>query len=82
MIYNCWYCGYRINERTRSDKYTTWKTGIDPKKVGTYLTFENKPFCTEYCIEDFKKLKTKPKYFPGTSDWYEEEWKLLRKQKK
>ena len=68
MIYRCWNCGWRINQR-----YTSYTD-----KIGTHLLYDHVPFCSEYCIDLYKLLKTKPKESPK-SDWYEDEWKLKRK---
>lgn len=57
MIYNCWNCGWAINKRYGN-------SDINPKDIGKYLLYNHKPFCSDYCIDCFKSLKTKPDICP------------------
>jgi hypothetical protein len=74
MIYNCAFCGWRINQRYNHPE-------LKKEEVGKYLLHEHKPFCHEYCIEWYKCCKTKPIY--PVSDLYENgrwgDWKTERK---
>lgn len=66
MIYNCWYCGHRINERH------TVKNSDD---IGKYAIWDNKTFCNDFCIQQFKTLKSPPTEKP-ISDWCESGYPL------
>ncbi len=76
MIYQCQYCGYRINER-KSNQET-------PEEIGKCVLYNNKPFCGDWCIE---KARNKPYVFSldkplfDPYDWTEEmtTWKTERK---
>lgn len=78
MIYKCWYCGNRINQRTANSKGVAYTVSRDPSTIGIYLTYLHLPFCSDYCIEIFKQLPSQPDMAP-TSDWFEDEWKRERK---
>ena len=83
MIFLCQNCGWRINQRK--------DTRNNPEKIGKYLLYEHKPFCSNLCIN-----MTKAKPYTLTqpiepSDWEEsgyinlnrpngiENWKTERK---
>lgn len=76
MIYQCQYCGWRINER----KYCKENT----EEIGKCLLYNNRTFCSERCIE---LVKNKPyvlsndKPFLNPYDWSKEtaNWKTERK---
>jgi len=86
MIYNCWNCGWSINKRYGNNE-------IDPKDVGKYLLYDHKTFCSDYCIDSFKSLKTKPDVCPVADscesgdgycdhpEHYNVGWKKARKMK-
>ncbi len=69
MLYRCWYCAWDINPRGR----------ISNEKIGTYILYDHKTFCSEECVVLFQKLKTKPKYCPKSQDWYDISWRKERK---
>jgi hypothetical protein len=76
MIFNCHGCGWRINQRYNNKD-------IDSKDVGKHLIYEHIPFCSEYCIDLYKRnpiLKTCQRQSP---DWNENGvngyWKIERK---
>ena len=76
MIYQCQYCGGRINER-KDNKET-------PEEIGKCLLYNNKAFCSNWCIE---QTKSKPyvlsldKPFFNPYNWTQEmsNWKTERK---
>ena len=63
MIYRCYGCGWRINER---------RNVTDIKKIGSHLLYDHKPFCSDGCIQQYKCQKNKPTTAPIT-DWHEED---------
>lgn len=73
MIYRCWLCGWRINQRVRCQ--------ANPALIGTHKLFEHRPFCNDFCIEQYKIRKTKPVVAP-CSDWDELKWKAERRERK
>jgi hypothetical protein len=50
MIYRCWNCGLRINERYK-------KPSIAPQNIGKHLLYDHVPFCTEECIDEYRSRK-------------------------
>ena len=73
MIYNCWSCGWRINQR---------KNVKDIHDIGKYLLYNHKPFCSDYCIKEFKYKNNQTVDCAPISDWNEIgplNWKILRK---
>ena len=93
MIYLCWNCDWRINERwsVHQQKIITDRMGIGYVQ---YM-FRHHPFCSAQCIEEYKekyKNGDKDRKFPPISDLSEqlsyyhkngekiyENWKTLRK---
>jgi hypothetical protein len=82
MIYRCWGCGWRINER---------QSNMDqPENIGKHILYEHKPFCSDFCIRTYQNFKIKPITAP-ISNWdeietgqpgdinYNPNWKTLRK---
>ena len=82
MIYQCQYCGRRINERKNNEE--------TPEKIGKCLLYNNKAFCSNWCIEQTKRypyvLSLDRPYFdhyawsPEMSNWKRER-KIGRKRK-
>lgn len=78
MIFNCYYCGWSINNRR--------KCGGDESKIGTCKLYNNHRFHT-LCLEEHKcypNQKNKKYYEYGESqDWNENGvngyWKIERK---
>lgn len=72
MIYNCWNCGWRINQRGR----------VKDEDIGKYVLFQHMCFCSSYCVNDFIQRRGK-KIKSSISDWdengYNREWKKNRK---
>lgn len=77
MIYTCWACGRRINERTTNSKMIIYHWDIKPEDIGKYILYEHHPFCNSDCVE---KYKNKPiRSLPA--DWYVDIWKAKRRHK-
>lgn len=86
MIYNCWSCGWRINDRTGCDKNGDAfpKTWVSPENVGKYLLHDHKAFCSRECICVFKDASVyKQAIRKPPSDYWENgvcgNWKIQRK---
>lgn len=85
MIYNCWYCGNRINSRFYKDKYgDIHKTGVKDEDVGKHKLHDGKAFCNECCIDNYKNLSQLKKNIRAPpSDYWENgiwgEWKKERR---
>jgi len=69
MIYLCQTCGWSINSRYRNKN-------LKPEEIGKHLLYNNKPFCSNDCIEI---AKTKPYILlrqVQPADWDDENYKL------
>lgn len=83
MIYTCWHCGWRINERTSNSEGVAFRIRPDDDpNIGKYLLHKHMPFCSDYCITCFKELKGPMPQRPKQSDIYLNEWMAERKNKK
>jgi hypothetical protein len=73
MIYTCWNCGWRINQRNFGES--------DNPRIGKHLLYDHHAFCCEGCIINYS-WKTNKKAEP-TQDWEENgvygKWKEERK---
>jgi hypothetical protein len=73
MIYNCWYCGWRINERREGEK--------DNDCISKYKLWNHHPFCSDCCIKLYKEYGCTTK--APIADWEENGvygyWKVKRK---
>ena len=72
MILLCQTCGWRINKR-----YTNSEQSLDD--IGKFLMYNNKPFCSESCIEKAKKIPHILTIIKKPTDWDEPAWKIERK---
>lgn len=79
MIYRCYNCGWRINQRKEGEP--------DNPRIGKYLLCNHHSFCSENCIDcylgNFKNDREPPP--AKCADWSEEGntgWKINRKSKK
>lgn len=85
MIYNCWMCGWRINERHKMDKHgNVCRTSVADNQIGKHLVCEGKPFCSKYCVEDYNKQSQFKKNMQASPQDYWENgvwgnWKVERK---
>ena len=75
MIYRCWNCGWRINQRTPGEK--------DNSRIGSHLLWRSHPFCSQYCIDSYKKYfqKSGDKTEAPISDWNEQGWLSIKDDK-
>lgn len=74
MIYNCFACNRRINER--KDYYNGILDSADGydnmnnrESIGKHLLYNHKAFCSDYCIEIYKKHPRMQKQDPNISGW-------------
>lgn len=82
MIYECANCGWRIGSREKQNKLP----GSNGLKYGTSYIFNHFLFCSEYCLNNFKKLNLSDKrnnIYPHI-DWGlqtndSDNWKIARK---
>ncbi len=81
MIYRCWHCGWRIRQRKEGE--------ADNPRIGKHELWNHHPFCSDYCIELYKKqVKKTGDILPEApcSDWEENDvygygyWKIERKR--
>ena len=70
MIYICWNCGWRINERNQDVLENRQEIG---KINCMYL---HHPFCSEKCVEQYKYIfkKSGDKNDASPADWNEQGW--------
>ena len=74
MIYTCWNCGWRINQRTPGE--------ADNVRIGSHLLHNHHAFCSQYCIDDnSSKSKFKQSRPEPDQDW-NTTWKAERRNKK
>lgn len=78
MIYRCWCCGWRINQRTSNSDGEIFHTDVRDEDIGKHLMYDHVPFCSVYCIDDYRRMKKKPMIAPK-ADWDEDRWKVNRK---
>ena len=71
MIYTCWFCGWRINQRKPGE--------ADNPNIGKHLLFDHHAFCSKYCINSYKCKKNKKPESP--QDWGFIQWKKEHKTK-
>jgi hypothetical protein len=81
MIFECWNCGSRMNERSRNE--------ATPTMIGKCcIMYKHVCFCSPYCVESFAKmLRKKKSQFPSCPPkfpwfWDEDNWKKDRKKKR
>jgi hypothetical protein len=72
MILLCQACGWRINQRN-----TNIEQPLD--EIGKHLIYNNKPFCSERCIEKAKTIPHILSIIKKPTDWDEPAWKIERK---
>jgi hypothetical protein len=64
MIYRCWSCGWRINERKKDEKNNT--------RIGSvHFMFKHHPFCSQMCVDNYKIGDANE---APISDWNEKGW--------
>jgi len=83
MIYNCWFCGKRIRERTYNSDMEIFHRNIPADQVGRYVLHDHKSFCNKDCVAWYKQRYHGNKQHPQTApheDIYEHIWKPERKQ--
>jgi len=79
MIYTCWCCGNRINERTGNSQGVTFKKLADNDPIiGKFLLYNHLPFCSQHCIDRWKNSSTVIDRPPITDLWIE---KCLKERK-
>lgn len=83
MIFNCWHCGSRINQRTRSCWDGGEKTDVPADWVGKCVLCDHHPFCDELCVAGYKYQSNRGTVFEKPHLSGEEkhfgEWKRQRK---